>query len=108
GVVLFGYIFIYILTVSAYTDLKRAIYTSDANFRVGNSCSSPFFPVREPCPAANTKRSTFTGFNQAIHVTSATWNVGPEIRDAVFSENMVDRKSTRLNSSHGKSTYADI
>lgn len=89
GVGIFGCDFIYNRTVSAYTDLKGAIYTSDANFRVGNSCSSPFLPVGEPCPAANTKRSTFTGFNQAIHVTSATWNVGPEIRDAVFSENMV-------------------
>ncbi|NEN25619.1 T9SS type A sorting domain-containing protein [Cryomorpha ignava] len=88
GVRILGCDFIYNRTVTTYSDLKNAINTSDANFRVDNTCNI-ILPLGEPCPDLNTKHSTFTGFNNAIHVTSATWNVGPEIKDAVFSKNMV-------------------
>ena len=89
GVQVMGCDFIYTRDVSSYNELKAAIYTIDANFRVGNTCSSPFLPIGQPCPEANTKHSTFTGFNKAVHATGAEMNVGPQIKDAVFSENMV-------------------
>src|SRR5690606_14556385 len=88
GVGIYGCDFVYNRQVSTYTDLRRAIHTSDANFRVGNSCNA-ILPVGQPCPVANIRHSTFTGFDNAIHVTSALSNVGPQIRDAVFNENMV-------------------
>ncbi len=88
GVKFLGCDFIYDRAVSTYNELQGAIFTSDANFRVDNACNVNL-PFGEPCPEANTKHSTFTGFNKAIHTMGATWNVGPEIKDAIFSANMV-------------------
>lgn len=88
GVRILGCDFIYDRPVSSIDQVKQAIFTSDANFTVDNYCLESVFPG-DPCPEESIQHSTFTGYDHAVHVTGAEWNVGPEIKDAVFSKNMV-------------------
>ena len=53
-------------TASQLASSISAIYASSAGFTVTSECSSPGFP----CPESDLIRSTFNGFDNAIHVTN--------------------------------------
>ena len=53
-------------TASQLASSISAIYASSAGFTVTSECSSPGFP----CPESDLIRSTFNGFDNAVHVTN--------------------------------------
>ncbi|MFT6996920.1 MAG: hypothetical protein ACJAQ4_000665 [Cryomorphaceae bacterium] len=88
GVGIFGCFFENKRTVSTAVQRKGAIQTIDANFRVSTTCGV-LVPYGTPCPEADKIKNTFTGFDVAIRAAGAEWNVGPEIKEAIFDQNMV-------------------
>jgi hypothetical protein len=68
---------------------QGAIGTVDANFRVSSSCNIPIVMAGQTCPEADKDRNTFIGFELAIQAEGAEWNVGPEIKESDFDQNVV-------------------
>jgi subtilisin family serine protease len=78
------------------TSSNKAIYSINAGFSVTATCNV-LTPVGIPCPSNQLNRSTFRGFNFAIHATGSATTNTVNVDQAYFEDNLKNVQIEGLN-----------